>query len=347
MMIDSVEDADGNIYLLDSQLGHVDVFAPDGEHLRTISGQGDGPGEVRRPQSLTFMPDGSLGIIELFPAHFVVLAPDGTPRASPVWGGEGSPQTGASVGLRGFYRGGTMIVSAQHSKAPVDGRQERTQYLAGLSDTGKEIVRYREAQMAVDYTNPRFVEEDLLPCFLIANTVGPDGRVYVPRTRRDYAIEVYEPDGTFDYVIEREFADRQRSDDEIRRLNALVDAWVADFPGEIPRELDEIEPAVTEMHVDDEGVLWVQHSRSGMDQPDGVLFSYDTFGPDGVWLREVQVVADGNPSYDGIRFLGGDRALLIRGYALARWASRGAQNADFGEDEVPAMEVIYCRAVQQ
>ena len=112
---------------------------------------------------------------------------------------------------------------------------------------------------------------------------------------------------------------------------------------EMERVLEPNEPAITEMHIDDEGVLWVQHNRSGHDQPEGVLFTYDTFSPEGVWLQEVSIKADGNPVYDGLRFLGGDRGLLVKGYTLARWASRGAQNVNFGEEEAEAMEVIFCR----
>jgi len=65
MMVDSLEDADHNVYMLDSQLGHVEVFSPDGEHLRTISGSGQGPGEVNNPQCLVLFPDRAIGILEL------------------------------------------------------------------------------------------------------------------------------------------------------------------------------------------------------------------------------------------------------------------------------------------
>ena len=112
--------------------------------------------------------------------------------------------------------------------------------------------------------------------------------------------------------------------------------------------METFEPPISEMHVDDHGVLWVLHSRSGTDQPDGIFQTYDTFSPDGTWLQEGSFKADANPVYDGIKFLGGDRALLIKGYVLARWASRGARNVDFGEDEeVAAMEILYCRMVDQ
>jgi 6-bladed beta-propeller len=346
MMVDSLEDADGNVYLLDAQLCQVEVFSADGEHLRTVSRQGDGPGELRLPQNMILLPDNTLAILQLFPAKFVNLTLDGTPCEGLTFGGVSSPQTGFSAAFQATCRGGTTLISAQKS-TPSETGQLRNQYLSALSADGAEAVRFREADMTMDFSNPRFVEKDLLPAFLLSHTVDGQGRVLAVRDRNEYAIEVYNPDGSLLRVIEREFQNRNRDTDEVRRLNALVDAWTEGFPGEMIRDLETIEPSIVDMHVDDDGILWVQHSRSGRDQPEGVLLTYDTFSPDGAWLQEVSIRAEGNPVYDGLRFLGGDRVLFIKGYALARWASRGAQNVDFGEEEAEPMEIVYCRLIGQ
>jgi hypothetical protein len=50
-IVGTTTDPDGNVYLLDHHLKHVEVISPDGEHLRTLSGEGDGPGEIRNPPS--------------------------------------------------------------------------------------------------------------------------------------------------------------------------------------------------------------------------------------------------------------------------------------------------------
>jgi hypothetical protein len=345
MVVDCMTDAEGNVYLLDNQLCNVEVFTAAGEHLRTLSRQGDGPGEIRIPQGLVMMPDGTLGILELFPGKIVKLTLAGEPQGNLTLGGNGDPQTGFVAAIGSENRGGTMIVAAQHS-IPSDAGQDRTQYLARISEEGEELVRYREASMILDFNNPRFVERELLPAFLLASSVGPDGHVYVARDRDQYAIEVYSPDGSLVRVIEREFKNWKRDNRDLRRMNALVDAWIQGFPGEMPRDLETYEPAITELFVTDEGTLWVQHSRSGRDLPEGILLSYDTFDAEGKYLQEVHIASEGDPAFDGLRFLSGDRALLIKGYVLARWASRGAQNATFDEEEEASpMEIVYCRKV--
>ncbi len=345
MMIDALEYPTGQIYMLDAQLCQVEVFSPEGEHLRTISGQGEGPGEVRVPQDLVMMPDGNLGILELFPAHIVTLAPDGTPAGSVTIGNPGDPQAGFSAAFQAECRGGDLMLAAQNSRQSDTG-QARVQYLATMDAAGQEKTRLRKQNVTLDFTQLRFVETELLPPFLLASTLGPDGKVYTVASRDEYAIQVFEPDGTLSLVIEKDFQNLRRDADSKRRFNALIDAWTTGFPGEVIKEVEEYEPAIVDLHVDDDGVLWVLHSRSGEDQPEGVFLTYDTFSPEGEWLQEVSFAADADPDFDGIRFLGDDRALLIKGYVLARWASRGAQNVDFGEgSEVAAMEISLCREI--
>lgn len=55
-------DADGTLFILDNDAGHVVVIDPAGEFVRTISNEGEGPGELRRPSSLILFRDGRIGV---------------------------------------------------------------------------------------------------------------------------------------------------------------------------------------------------------------------------------------------------------------------------------------------
>lgn len=61
-VIEAISDNQGAVYLLDHQLCHVQVFSPEGVLLRTLSREGDGPGEVRLPRDVVMLSDGSIGI---------------------------------------------------------------------------------------------------------------------------------------------------------------------------------------------------------------------------------------------------------------------------------------------
>ena len=349
MVVATAVDAAGNLYALDSQLSCVEVLGPDGSHLRTLSGEGDGPGEVRAPQGMAILPDGSVGILRFVPAEIVRVAADGTPLGTwPVHprGLDGADAAGGfavSFGMAG--RGGTVAVAGYRS-TPTETGQARRLFLSRFAPDGTETACFRESRMTVDFNAIRFVESEFLPPFLLAFAVGPDGRVHVPAARDRYAVAVHAPDGTVERIVARPFVPRRRTARERRRLEALVEAWGRQVPYEVPSELEAVAPPVTDLQVDDEGVLWVQHSRSAEDRADGVMLTFDTFDAEGRWLQEVRVRADGDPALDGVRFLGGDRAVLIRGYVLARWASRGARDAQFDEDDArPGMELAGCRVV--
>lgn len=54
----------GRIYVLEGQAHEIRVFGGDGAHVRTIGGEGGGPGEFNRPLHAQFGPDGHLWVID-------------------------------------------------------------------------------------------------------------------------------------------------------------------------------------------------------------------------------------------------------------------------------------------
>jgi len=60
-------------------LSQISVFSPDGEFLRTIGREGEGPGEFRRGSELFVTPDNKVGVAQMMPGKIVMLSPDGKP----------------------------------------------------------------------------------------------------------------------------------------------------------------------------------------------------------------------------------------------------------------------------
>jgi len=347
MLIDSLADEDGNVYLLDNQLCQVEVFTADGEHLRTLSRQGEGPGEVQTPIAMTFMSDGSLGLVELFPAKIEKITRTGEPAGSVTFHSGEGVQTGFTVSVDCRNRAGVLTLAGMRG-SPAEGGQKRIHYVARYAESGEELARYCETEAVINFNPPTFIENELLPAFWFGHAVGPDGRVYLAPSRDDYKIEVYLPDGTLDRIIEREFKNRPRDNRDRARMQAMVDAWYTGVPVDVECTFTENEPAISEMFLTADNTLWIQHSRSGHEQPEGVLLTYDTFDAEGNYLQQVSVACDGDAAYDGLRFLGDGRVLLIKGYVLARWASLSpGARADFGEEEASQMEVICCRMIEE
>ena len=66
-----LEGPDGNIYIYDESDAFIKVYSPKGEFVRKLAGEGQGPGEIQRRDSVSFgfTPDGKLFFTEYFRGH--------------------------------------------------------------------------------------------------------------------------------------------------------------------------------------------------------------------------------------------------------------------------------------
>jgi hypothetical protein len=340
-----IDGGDGNIYLLDTQLSEVRVFSSDGEALKTLSREGEGPGEVRRPLDLLFMPDGSLGLVQTFPGKIIKIDKDGVPQGDLIVGGTDPGQAGLIALLDGEFRGGNLVLAAiSITQAPPSG-QKRTSFIASYSDTAEEKVRYLEKTTELDFANLDTSEKEQHFPAPRRWTVGPDGRVYVPPYRDEYVINVYAPDGSLERVIEREFVCPKRSAERQALYEGARDAQLRQIPGEAKIELSDSEPVIGGIHVTDDGVIWVIHAGSAHEQPDGILQTYDLFDAKGHFIKQVPVACQGDGEDDGLFFLGTDRMVLVTGIIDAAVAMQGGLGSALGDEEPEPMEVICYRIV--
>jgi len=334
---------DGTIYLLDTRLSEIAVYSPRGERLTTLSREGDGPGESRGPTNLLLMPDGTLGLVQMFPGKVVKVARDGTP-AGEFRPGADDPTAG------GFLRifdcasdGRRVILVAETISETAPGVQDRTNFVAAFDAEGRERARYCQSVEHVDYS-AFVVDEDTRKRISFRRVaVDPDGRVYVARERNAYAVEVYAPDGTPDRIITRDYEHRPRTELEYRRIKTSYENQLRRLPD--PRiSISRNRPDILAVEVDRDGNLRVATSRSATDQPDGVMFTWDVFTPDGRFLKQLAAACPGDGENDRLIWTPSGDAVLVTGYEEARFNGQGAAAAD--EDaggEAAPMEIVYLR----
>jgi sugar lactone lactonase YvrE len=240
---------------------------------------------------------------------------------------------------------GPHLIVAGSRSLPQEKFTERTHFLAAIDQEGNQTVRYMEQVSHIQRPHSVVHENDFLPSFPLASALGADGRVYSPRDREHYAINVFHPDGTLDRVIERPgFKTWPRNRQDTQRVTALFESWAGVNPDTWPKfDLKKTERAINTLHLDGQGRLWVQHSRSNRDQAEGTFLSLDLYDKSGHWQREVRLMCEGSPVSDGIRFLGDGRILLIKGFVVARLACLGSGVATLGEDDTETIEIICYR----
>ncbi|PIE76768.1 hypothetical protein CSA17_00530 [bacterium DOLJORAL78_65_58] len=301
-------DDDGTIYLLDTRLSEVPVYSPEGERLGTLSREGDGPGETRMPTNMVFMPDGNLGLVQSYPGKIVKIDRQGVPA------GDFEPKlpdAGFMMLLDGFTnRQGLLTLVGMNVKQESQTKGDNITFVSSFGDDGQEKVRFVEQHNVVDYQKFRFDEDQQDEVKYRQAAVGADGRVYVTLVRNAYEIRVFKPDGGLERIIQREYT-----------------------------------PRINSLRMGQDGNLWVTTSRSGIDQPDGVLAAFDVFSPDGHFLRQVRFRFPGNGEEDAVFFAPNGDAVVVTGFTAALESLMDMNKASDDSEEAAPMEVIYLKAV--
>ena len=339
---------DGTIYLLDTRMSEVPVYSPDGERLNTLSREGDGPGEVRSPFGLLFMPDGNLGLVQVFPGKITKISTDGTPAGVVELG---DPTAGGFLQMYDCISGGSqVVVTAKKINSENGGLAQRhSNFVAAFDDEGNETVRYFENEFFWDFTNLTFDESAVNRVDFRKTAVGKDGRVYVAHERDDYVISVFSADGKLERVIEREFTHRERDEDEFNRVKSNLEGAFAQIPN-ANIVVSTTEPDINGLNFGYDGNLWVSNSYSGFEQPEGILATWDVFSPDGHFIKTVSAKCEGDGLNDIIIWTPEGNALLVTCYTdgLQALQNRGGTSGedddeDDDEDEAVPMEVVYLK----
>ncbi len=151
---------DGTVWLADRQLGQVHVYSATGEYLRTLSREGDGPGEIRSPDGLLWLPDGSLGITDRKPCQITCLDTEGIPRSSLHLRSADDEPLGFGDLSGAMCRGRTLAVCGTEFHFD-DGVSSQNRFFAIYDLTGGEIRRLLEAPSGFDFEARSFDEPKL------------------------------------------------------------------------------------------------------------------------------------------------------------------------------------------
>jgi len=343
------EDADGNIYVMDAQLSEVHVFSPDGEHLRTLFGEGDGPGEIRGPRDLVLLDDGRVGLVQEMPGKLVFVDRLGDPAGQLRIGGEGTSHGGFCQTFSAFTDGEQLLVAGFLQRPGVDpGTMVQTSFLSGFGPDGTRRVDFATRENTISMADFVFEEAKLLAPFWWNAAVGPDGLVYVAPDLERYRLEVSAPDGRLVRVIERDYEPWRRSEADKAWFVEMVRAIYSGTPFEIGVEPMETEPAVVYLHrglrVRPDGSIWVLSTRGIRSPEAGAMVTFDVFDPDGVYVRRVNVHGPWNGRTDTVLLVDDDHAVVVTGFkdAMIAQFTNGNMTVDL-EGEAGSVEVIFCR----
>ena len=334
-------DDEQNIYLLDQQLSEVQVISPAGEPIKTLGHAGQGPGEITSPGDMVFMPDGTLGLVQIFPGKIVKLTMDGDPA------GEFIPDTGEST-AGGFLAlvncrsaGGNLVLSGVDiHQGETQLQQVRTYFVRRYGMDGKMLASYIEKPVTWDFASNfkfREIDNDFIWWRM---DVAPDGRFVVCEPRYGYALSVYNPDGRLERVIERDYESWTRDEKIRQRYESIMQAQVRQFPPGTEMEIEDKEQDIGELRIGPDGKIWCLPSRQMFVPEPGFFAVYDVFTMDGDFEKQVRVKCPGDSADDRLLFAGPDLAFMVTGFWNTVLSATGGGD---DEEEAAPMEVICYR----
>lgn len=328
-------DEDGNVYLLDSQLSEVKIYTPDGEFIRSIGREGEGPGEFRRPSAIFFTKEGNVGVMQTIPGKIVILTPEGEPVGDhPL----PEPEDGGFQILTGGQanKGQIVLGLARTALAEDQSSWSRTDFLMRVDGEGKEVATYAKK------TNTIVLADAVLnwakwDTFERRWTVAPDGKVYACESHNDYEITVWNADGSLDRKITREYKHRAQTADEKEFLTKLMDFFAQQIPG-CRVEIENNTKDIDSFHIRDDGSIWVLSSDGSHDHPEGSLGVFDVYNKEGQFVRNVTLMGDGDPLDDLYLFVK-NRVYVVTDFLQAAMVAQGATGLYDDEEEAEPMAI--------
>lgn len=262
-VIDAAGLSNGRIAVANRGSAEVRVFDAFGNHLVSVGGPGEGPGELRRLWRVAAWPGDSVIAWELGNGRFSVFGPRGNHGRSFVPRSDENPAEGWSLSFVDARKDGTIVylVAGDADSTVVeivDGEGERSASLGAHLD--EEIVVARGSR---GYSEPMPVaySRELVTSLW--------GDLVVVATNNRYEIRAFRADGTLARIVRREHVLRVPTDADRRyfvdREMALRDGL--DMPVEVLEEarrvlgslpVAETFPAFSAMLGDDAGHLWVR-----------------------------------------------------------------------------------------
>jgi hypothetical protein len=328
-------DEAGNVYLLDAQLAEVKIYTADGEYVRSIGREGEGPGEFRRPSAMFFTKDGNVGIMQTIPAKIVLLSPEGEPLGDhPLPEPEGG---GFQILTTGQANQGQLVLGLARTKVADDQSEwGRNDFLTRVDSEGNELASYANKTKKIVFADAvlNFADWDT---FERRWTVAPDGKVYACESYADYELTVWNSDGSVDKKITRDYKHRAHTADEVAFLTKMMEHFAQTIP-DCRVEIEDNTKDIEAFYIRDDGSIWVLNSSGSHDYPEGSLGVFDVYNKDGQFVKEVTLNGDGDPQDDQYLFVK-NRFYVVTDFLQAAMVAQGATGLYDDEEDAEPMAV--------
>ena len=320
-----LSDEAGNFYLLDTQLNEVFKFSPDGHYLKSITRQGEGPGEINLCYFCNFWTKSAMACINIFPKGFIRFDLEGIPlsnlKATPL------PDLGSeeTISIFKFTRREGITVGDGRHYFYENGETSQIHFLSSFDEEMNEVHRYSETPTGYNFKKPITIDEDADYIPYSSWALGPEGEVFLAPNRTGFLIEVRDSQGNLKREIHRDWHPAKRTKEEKAEAK---NQWSFSTNGmnmpKISYKISDYPTTNWAMNWID-GNLWVTTSRTRKMSQNAGIYVIDIFNQKGHLLEERTHLLPYDSDKDQLHWLDGGRVIVVKNIKSARLA---AQDSD-------------------
>jgi len=288
---------DGRIVVASAGANALELYAPDGRHLRTIGRAGGGPGEFRALFWVGRLPGDSIAAWDAALGRLSVFTPSGDFARSVA--------PAASLGLfpqaAGVFGDGRVLVAVRSADAGsgsgVRVQRDDVSYVAlGADGRVQPIGRFPGTEMLLSGGSGGGLLMRPLPFGRQTVAAARGERVYVG-TGDGFELRGYEPGGGLRAIVRAEYAPVPVTPRAIRDYRRTLVTLGAEGDSRMRRQQDEMleqapyprqMPPFTELQVDPDGNLWTRDANA----PAAHTARWTVFSPEGRLRGSVEVPAE-------------------------------------------------------
>lgn len=338
-------DAEGNTLLLDGQLAEVHRIGPDGSHLGIVGREGDGPGEMRRPNDMFIAADGTICVLQGFPGRVVRLHPDGTPAGEATYS-EGPAAKGQfAVMVRGLTAPAGMTLAGIRMTMGGGSQSTQTYFLAQCDENGVQQHSLLTKEHTINYADFA-MDEQAMDFVWQRLAAGPGGRVIVAADREAMNFAVYAADGHLERTFSRQYDGGKRTAAERERAHRIIEAVGANYPTP-PRRITvaDQEAAVGGIWATSDGRVWVLPGHITTELPSGTWALLDVYDAGGHFAQQVALPGSHDVQRDRISIQPDGRCIVVVG-ALDAFLSQQAVSGEEETDGDSAPLEVICYGLE-
>lgn len=327
------QDENGNFYLLDGQLSEAHIISPEGEHIATVGGEGDGPGEMRQPGDMFLTPDGNINCLTGFPGKVVSLTPDGIPA-----GTVELKDMPFGVLIRGLAGDQGLVLGGIRMEFGGGSVSKQNYFLAHYDMEGNPLGTLVAKTNSIDYADLEMTESAMDFVWRRID-LGPDSRLYVAEDRDVYSIKVMDLAGNVEKIINRRIEVPERTERQKEIANQIIDAVAGYYPAPLKRKsIQDSEAVVDNLTVTRDGRIWNTPPVAADQLPAGTWTMMDVFDADGRFEKQVALEGDFNRYRDAALVMPDGKLIVVTGALDAFLNQMNAAGGSAGE--VDPLEVI-------